>query len=54
MKNDTGTLQNLEKLSPEEYQKQAQKLPTEVGTGGTPPPKDNKPAGGGSEFEDFQ
>lgn len=54
VKNDTGALKNLEKLSPEEYQKQAQKLPTEVGTGGTPPPKDNKPAGGGSEFEDFQ
>lgn len=54
VKNDTGALKNLEKLSPEEYQKQAQKLPTEVGTGGTPPPKDNKPAGGGSEFDDFQ
>lgn len=54
VKNDTGALKNLEKLSPEEYQKQAQKLPTEVGTGGTPPPKDDKPAGGGSEFEDFQ
>ncbi len=54
VKNDTGTLKNLEKLSPEEYQKQAQKLPSEVGTGGKAPPKDNKPAGGGSEFEDFQ
>jgi hypothetical protein len=54
VKNDTGALKNLEKLSPEEYQKQAQKLPTEVGTGGAPPPKDNKPAGAGSEFEDFQ
>lgn len=54
VKDDTGALKNLEKLSPEEYQKQAQKLPSEVGTGGTPPPKDDKPAGGGSEFEDFQ
>ncbi len=37
----------------EEYQKAAQKLPDEVGTGGKAPPKDNKPAGGGSEFEEF-
>lgn len=47
-------LKKLESLSPEEYQKQSQKLPKEVGTGGTPPPKDNKPAGGGSEFESFE
>lgn len=46
-------LKKLENLSPEEYQKQSQKLPDEVGTGGTPPPKDNKPAGGGSDFEEF-
>jgi hypothetical protein len=54
VKDDTSALKNLEKLSPEEYQKQAQKLPSEIGTGGTPPPKDNKPAGGGSEFESFE
>lgn len=53
VKDDTSALENLEKLSPEEYQKQSQKLPSEVGTGGTPPPKDDKPAGGGSEFEEF-
>ncbi|HVP02789.1 MAG TPA: hypothetical protein VMT10_09485 [Solirubrobacteraceae bacterium] len=42
-------LQNLQKLSPKAYQKQSSKLPKVVGTGGKPPPKDNKaPAGGGS------
>lgn len=44
----------LENLAPEDYQKQAQKLPAEVGTGGAAPPKDDKPAGAGSEFEDFE
>jgi hypothetical protein len=53
VKDDTTALAELDKLSPEEYQKQSQKLPSEVGTGGTAPPKDDKPAGGGSEFEDF-
>ena len=43
------TLKKLESLSPEQYQKQSLKLPKVVGTGGAPPPKDNKaPAGGGS------
>ena len=43
------TLKKLESLTPEQYQKQSLKLPKVVGTGGTPPPKDNKaPAGGGS------
>ncbi len=42
-------LKKLEKLSPEQYQKQSLKLPKTVDTGGAPPPKDNKaPAGGGS------
>lgn len=54
VKDDTSALKNLEKLSPEEYQKQSQKLPDEVGTGGTAPPKDNKPAGGGSDVEVFE
>jgi hypothetical protein len=54
VKDDTSSLKNLEQLSPDDYQKQAQKLPSEVGTGGTAPPKDDKPAGGGSGFEDFQ
>ncbi len=51
---DSAKLKDLEKLSPEEYQKQSQKLPKEVGTGGTPPPKDGKTGGGGTEFESFE
>lgn len=51
----SAALKALEGLSPEEYQKQAAKLTgSAVGTGGKAPPKDDKPAGGGSEFEDFQ
>ncbi|MCX6369738.1 MAG: hypothetical protein NTZ58_00580 [Solirubrobacterales bacterium] len=43
------SLKKLENLSPEQYQKQSLKLPKTVGTGGAPPPVDNKaPAGGGS------
>ena len=43
------SLKKLENLSPEQYQKESLKLPKTVGTGGAPPPKDNKaPAGGGS------
>jgi hypothetical protein len=46
-------IKNLDKLSPEQYQKQSQKLPKTVGTGGKAPPKDNKPAAGGGSFQDF-
>ncbi len=47
-----SSIANLEKLSPKDYQKQAAKLPKLVGTGGKPPPTDNKaPAGGGSFTE---
>lgn len=42
-------LQDLENASPEDYSKKSKKLPDEVGTGGTPPPTDNKAPGGGSE-----
>ena len=43
------SLKKLESLSPEQYQKESLKLPKTVGTGGAPPPVDNKaPAGGGS------
>ncbi len=52
-KDSSAELNKLKGLSAEEYQKAAQKLPDEVGTGGKAPPKDNKPAGGGSEFEEF-
>lgn len=47
------TIKNLDKLSPEQYQKQSQKLPKTVGTGGKAPPKDNKAPAGGGSFQDF-
>jgi len=34
-----------------DYVNKSKKLPTEVSLGGTAPPKDNKPAGGGAEAE---
>ncbi|HEY8582264.1 MAG TPA: hypothetical protein VIL49_04930 [Capillimicrobium sp.] len=46
-------IQELEQLSPEEYQKQSQKLPKELGTGGAPPPKDDKAPAGGGAFEEI-
>jgi hypothetical protein len=45
------TTQSLNKLSGKAYQKQAQKLPKVLGTGGKAPPKDNKPAAGGGSFQ---
>ena len=42
-------LQDLQNASPEDYSKKSKKLPDEVGTGGAPPPTDNKAPGGGSE-----
>jgi len=45
------TTQSLNKLSGKAYQKQAQKLPKVLGTGGKAPPKDNKPAAGGGAFQ---
>lgn len=48
-------LQDLEAASsPEEYQKKAAKLPDTVAKPGAPPPKDDKPAGGGTEAETFE
>ncbi len=44
-------LKKLESLTPEQYQKQSLKLPKVVGTGGEPPPKDNKAPAGGGSFE---
>ncbi|MBA2515791.1 MAG: hypothetical protein H0V22_00465 [Solirubrobacterales bacterium] len=41
-------IQDLDKASPEEYQKKSAKLPKTIVTPGKPPPKDSKPAGGGS------
>jgi hypothetical protein len=47
------SVKELDKSSGSDYQKKSQKLPKQVGTGGKAPPKDNKPAGGGSNFEDI-
>ena len=46
-------LQDLNSSSGADYQKKSQKLPKQVGTAGKPAPKDNKPAGGGSDFQDI-
>jgi hypothetical protein len=50
----TAAVKDLSKLSPKDYQKQSTKLPKEVGTSGKVLPKDDKPAGGGSETQEFQ
>jgi len=47
-------LEGLDNSSPEDYQKKSAKLPKKVATPGKPPPKDNKPAGGGSDSESFE
>ena len=46
-----GSIKKLDKLTPDQYQKQSQKLPKTLGTGGKAPPKDNKPAAGGGSFQ---
>jgi hypothetical protein len=48
-----SAIKKLNNLSPEQYQKQSQKLPKTVGTGGKPPPKDKKAPAGGGSFQDF-
>lgn len=50
-KSSNKSVQDLNNSSGSDYQKKADKLPKQVGTGGKPPPKDNKPAGGGSDTE---
>jgi hypothetical protein len=45
---DRSQLQQLQNLSPQQYQKQSSKLPDQTALPGAPPPKDNKPPGGGS------
>lgn len=52
-KADNKKLKDLNSSSGADYQKKSQKLPKEVGTAGKPAPKDNKPAGGGSDFQDI-
>jgi hypothetical protein len=46
-------VQDLDKSSGSDYEKKSSKLPKTVGTGGKPPPKDDKPAGGGTDFQDI-
>ncbi len=50
---DKQQLEELDQLSPEQYQKKSKALPKTLGTGGKAPPKDSKPAGGGSDFEEI-
>ena len=52
-KSSNKSVKDLDSSSGSDYQKKSEKLPKEVGTGGKAPPKDNKPAGGGSDFEDI-
>jgi hypothetical protein len=44
---------SLDNSSGSDYEKKSQKLPKQLSTGGKPPPKDNKPAGGGTDFQDI-
>ena len=46
-------VKDLNSSSGADYQKKSQKLPKEVGTSGKPAPKDDKPAGGGTGFQDI-
>jgi len=48
-----GDLKKLDGLSGKEYQKQIDKLGKNISTGGKAPPKDNKPAAGGGDFEEI-
>jgi hypothetical protein len=50
-KSSNKSVKDLDNSSGSDYQKKSEKLPKQVGTGGKPPPKDNKPAGGGSDVE---
>jgi hypothetical protein len=44
---------SLDNSSGSAYEKKSQKLPKQLSTGGKPPPKDNKPAGGGTDFQNI-
>jgi hypothetical protein len=52
-KSSNKSVKDLSNSSGSDYQKKSEKLPKQVGTGGKPPPKDDKPAGGGSDFQDI-
>jgi hypothetical protein len=46
-----STVKSLDSTSGTDYSKKSSKLPKELGTGGKAPPKDNKPAAGGGDFQ---
>jgi hypothetical protein len=46
-------IDDLQNASGDDYSKKSAKLPDDIVTPGTPPPKDDKPAGGGSDVETF-
>jgi hypothetical protein len=50
---DAKAINDLQNTSGEDYSKKSAKLPKDLVTPGKAPPKDNKPAGGGSETETF-
>jgi hypothetical protein len=50
---DSQAINDLQNASGDDYSKKSAKLPDDIVTPGTPPPKDNKPAGGGSGVETF-
>jgi hypothetical protein len=50
---DNQKVKDLNSSSGADYQKKSQKLPKAVGTSGKPAKKDNKPAGGGTGFQDI-
>jgi hypothetical protein len=52
-KADQSKVKDLNNSSGADYQKKSQKLPKAVGTSGKPAAKDNKPAGGGTGFQDI-
>jgi hypothetical protein len=52
-KADNKKVKDLNSSSGADYQKKSQKLPKAVGTSGKPAPKDSKPAGGGTGFQDI-
>jgi hypothetical protein len=52
-KAENKKVKDLNSSSGADYQKKSEKLPKQVGTAGKPAPKDDKPAGGGSDFQDI-
>jgi hypothetical protein len=53
-KKDAKAIEDIQGASGEDYSKKSEKLPKTLTTPGKPPPKDNKPAGGGSDSETFK